>query len=82
MRRWLIGALASLATLATAPSAPILAQQATPAGNWLTYQHDAARSGQADGSFPNPASASVLWESKDAGPAKLEQVAVHLRTTR
>ena len=63
MRRWLIGALASLAVLAAAPSAPIAAQQATPAGNWLTYQHDAARSGQADGSFPNPASASMLWES-------------------
>jgi len=47
--------------------APVASAQSssTPTGDWLTYQHDMTRSGVADGSFPNPVNASVLWESSE-----------------
>jgi outer membrane protein assembly factor BamB len=55
---------ALLGCVANGP-APIAAAQSASAsnGDWLTYQHDASRSGVADGSFSNAANANVVWES-------------------
>lgn len=67
MRPWPIG-LALLALLvvygSSGATTSVAAQQAAgPGGAWLTYQHDAQRSGVADGTFPDPGSVGVLWES-------------------
>lgn len=62
-----VAACVLAALLGFCPSfpAPTAAAQSSSAssGDWLTYQHDMSRSGVADGSFPNAANASMLWET-------------------
>lgn len=54
----------SVACAALILATPMGVQAQSSSGDWLTYQHDNQRSGVADGSFPNPANASIQWESQ------------------
>ena len=56
-------AVSPVASPSASAAASASASPAAPASpDWLTYQHDAARSGRTTGAY-NPASTTLLWES-------------------